>query len=280
MTGATEQATTTNEALEAIGVKKAAPYSITLFESICSEHGGREHLSAAHLELVLMQVKLYGDARNATDPLTRIRAMEAIERGRSMLPAAPKPEASYLDVTLLDDGELETLLQLTSKATVAGEGPSADEQEQARVAELKALRDEVVEARRLRAQLVEVERERDGFRLEAVRLGGELHRLKREVEAAAAKVPRGVVEVLPPNHTLGALVPVNRKAAGASGPRPGVEQAPDRQHAQATTPRRPGGVPADSELPPDCRPLLAPNQSAADFLVIGGARGSQFDNRT
>jgi hypothetical protein len=251
-----------------------------LYASICSQFGGQDALSLHKREIVLGIAKLHGDARAASDAVQRVKCFEGIARLTELMGPMPAPAPTYLDVTLLDDAELETLLQLTSKATRSGEGPTVDEQEQARVAELKALRDEVVEARHLRARIREIEDERDGFRLEAVRLGGELHRLKREVEAAAAKVPRGVVEVLPPNHTLGALVPVNRKGAGASGPRPGVEQAPDRQHAQAATPRRSGGVPADSELPESCRPLLAPNQSAADFLAIGGARGSQFDNRT
>jgi hypothetical protein len=233
---------------------ETTPYATQLFESICTHHGGRERLTTAQLETVLVITRLHGDARAASDAMTRIRALEAIARAHDLLPSPPEPEPTYLDLSRLSDSEVETLHALVSRATVVGEGPSASDEEQARLHELRSLREEVSAARHLRAQLLEVQGERDKFRSEAARLADELHRLA--VAAKGATEPRGAVEVLPPvrptNHSMGALVPKG-------------------------SPRRPDGL-DESEMPPSCRPPYAPGQGSDLIFASGGVRRDQFSN--
>src|SRR5262249_8652187 len=99
---------------------EGTPYGLSLFESVCTQHGGRAELAPADLETVLVIVRLHGDARAATDPMHRVRILEAIARAHELLPAAPKPEPTHLDLSLLSDEELATLEALMTKGTVVG----------------------------------------------------------------------------------------------------------------------------------------------------------------
>jgi hypothetical protein len=255
---------------------------VTLLNSIIAKHGGAEALGTAGVEIALGIVKLHADARRTASPLERVRVMEAISRAYELLPDEVGPEATHLDLTLLDDGELDSLLQLVSKATAAGEGPAAAEVED----ELTRLRRALEDARGYHARWeVEFEGRQEAIKART-RAEAEVYELKQEVaglKRAIALVREGLSErnISKLHAAVGQDAPGS--AVGASEPESGGRQPPAPENAPPQRRVQASGILRDDQLPLDCRPLLAPGQNGAAAVYAipapAGLGAGRFDNR-